>query len=599
MAARVFETLSHKADERHDADAAINAAERLVALDPTREDWQRTALLLTARYRGRDAALSRAKKCADLLKRELGVTPETETRSLVDAIRRGEIEAVVCAETRQPESVVDAARSVFVTSTEPSNKLTAPVASPGQESRSLLFAKRPFWHRTPIRTLLVAATLVIIPATLALFYFKTDLPFQSVVSEQEHSLPSLAAPTIASLETATTPVTVLPLTANDGNPGDHAIAQMLTHDLIGYLARYPQLRVISAQTSDLYHDHAADLSAIGADGVPYAISGRVIPDDNGLRVAFDLVETQSHLNLWSDEVQHERGEPALLSDEVARGISRALQNQITYARAKRSSEAGAIAVSDLIERGRAAQQLGPWRENLSEALRLFEQVLLRDPDNVPAKIGVARVNATAALNLVDLDPAPDLGRAERLLDEVLAKNPNQAAAQYNRGLVLKALHQYKPAIQSFQRALALNPSFVFGNAQIGHIIDRLGHPKAALERIEYFMRLAPKDPAMGYGYLFAGEAELDLGHAQAALEWTLRANGYFPGSPSVHARLAVVYAIIGDATNSASHVAAFQRLSPRTAQRIIHRPAIDAVGDDPGPSLISKGLRQALQMPHS
>ena len=317
-----------------------------------------------------------------------------------------------------------------------------------------------------IPTLLVAAILAVTSATLAVFYLATGFPFQSAVSEQE---PSLTTPAIASFEAATTPVAVLPLTVNDGNPGDQAIARMLTHDLIGYLARYPQVHVVPARKSDLYRDHPADLSAIGADGVAYAISGRVLADENGLRVAFDLVETQSRLNLWSDEVQRERGEPALLADEVARGISRALQNQITYARAKHSSDAGAIAVSDLVERGRAAEQLGPWRENLSEALRLFEQALSRDPNSVSAKIGAARVHAVAAGNLVDLDPAVDLGRAERLLDEVLAKDPNRPGAVYNRGLLLKALHQYDRAIQSFQRALELNPSFVFGNAHIGHL----------------------------------------------------------------------------------------------------------------------------------
>ena len=245
------------------------------------------------------------------------------------------------------------------------------------------FARRPFWHRAVIPTLLVAAILAVTSATLALFYLATGFPFQSAVSEQE---PSLATPAIASSEAATTPVAVLPFTVNDGNPGDQAIARMLTHDLIGYLARYPQVHVVPAQTSDLYRDRPADLSAIGADGVAYAISGRVLAGENGLRVAFDLVETQSRLNLWSDEVLRERGEPALLADEVARGISRALQNQITYARAKHSSDAGAIAVSDLVERGRAAEQLGPWRENLSEALRLFEQALSRDPHSISAKI---------------------------------------------------------------------------------------------------------------------------------------------------------------------------------------------------------------------
>ena len=64
-------------------------AERLVALEPTREDWQRTALLLWARYRGRAAALARAKIITEVVKRELAVAPEQETRSLIEAIKNG------------------------------------------------------------------------------------------------------------------------------------------------------------------------------------------------------------------------------------------------------------------------------------------------------------------------------------------------------------------------------------------------------------------------------------------------------------------------------------------------------------------------------
>jgi DNA-binding SARP family transcriptional activator len=127
IAARVFETLSRKADERHDAGAAIAAAERLIALDPTREDWQRTVLLLTARYRGRAAALSRATQCADLLKRELGVTPETETRALVEIIKRGEIETVLCTGSRQLEAAVNASHGAVPSAAAPSARTSRPI----------------------------------------------------------------------------------------------------------------------------------------------------------------------------------------------------------------------------------------------------------------------------------------------------------------------------------------------------------------------------------------------------------------------------------------------------------------------------------------
>jgi DNA-binding SARP family transcriptional activator len=61
-AAAVFEALCRNADANGDGERAIAAAEWLVALEPTREDRQRTALMLFARHEGREAALSRAKR---------------------------------------------------------------------------------------------------------------------------------------------------------------------------------------------------------------------------------------------------------------------------------------------------------------------------------------------------------------------------------------------------------------------------------------------------------------------------------------------------------------------------------------------------------
>src|SRR5262249_40238692 len=92
MAAEVFEALCRRADANGDGERATAAAERLVALDPTREDRQRTALKLFARHKGRQAALSRAKLLTDMLRSELGVAPEGTTRALIDSIKRGDFE---------------------------------------------------------------------------------------------------------------------------------------------------------------------------------------------------------------------------------------------------------------------------------------------------------------------------------------------------------------------------------------------------------------------------------------------------------------------------------------------------------------------------
>src|SRR5262249_59422819 len=104
----VFEALCESADAAGDAERAMATAERLVALDPTRENRQRVALRICARYRGREAALDQARLLTNLLRSELAVSPEPATRALVDAIRRGEVDPAPVRQTLPAPAADDA-----------------------------------------------------------------------------------------------------------------------------------------------------------------------------------------------------------------------------------------------------------------------------------------------------------------------------------------------------------------------------------------------------------------------------------------------------------------------------------------------------------
>jgi TolB-like protein/DNA-binding SARP family transcriptional activator len=91
VAARVLERYVHKTDALGDGATAIDAAQRLVALDPLREDRQRLLLGLYARYQGRDAAMAHARALTALLRRELDVEPSPATVALAAEINRDAI----------------------------------------------------------------------------------------------------------------------------------------------------------------------------------------------------------------------------------------------------------------------------------------------------------------------------------------------------------------------------------------------------------------------------------------------------------------------------------------------------------------------------
>src|SRR5262249_47081157 len=238
---------------------------------------------------------------------------------------------------------------------------------------------------------------------------------------------------------------------NLGQSDDPAFARVLTHNLIGYLSRFGKLRVISEQTSDFYRNRQMDVAHLMTDfGVQYAIAGHVQGNDSALRVDFQLGDTATRTNIWSDHLQRERSDPTLVADEAARGIARVLAIEIgrvgaLRVRAKPSSQ---LTDSELVARGYLALQRGATRENLSDALTSFDEALRRDPHYQPALLAVAQVHIIAAMNFIGLDPSPDLGQAERLLNEVLGKSPNSLSALYSLALLQKYRRQYEASMRS-------------------------------------------------------------------------------------------------------------------------------------------------------
>jgi len=587
VAADVFEALCRNADANGDGNRAIAAAERLIALEPTREDRQRTALMLFARYKGREAALSRARQFTDLLRSELGVSPEAATRALIDAIKRGDFEPAHAPNRAQPaaQSVVKpvslpdrVARSLPCEKAASVPAPAVPTAAPAP--RNTAAATLRFWRRQPL-----AAACVII----------AFLAIGTIVTLGVASAPKLWSPQ-TDLQRSQALV-VLPFAVdNSGQPDDPAFARD-THNLIGYLSRFGKLRVISDQTSDFYRDRQMDLAHLMTDlGVQYAIVGRVQGTDSALRINFQLVDTATRTNLWSDHLQRERGDSTLVADEAARGIARVLALEIGRLGALRidAKPTSELTLSELVARGYLALPPGTRRENLTEAMTSFDEALRRDPHYQPALLGVARVHIIAAMNFIDLNFSPDLGKAEQLVNEALAKSPNSIPALYSLALLQKYRRQYHASMRSLQRCLELNPSFLPAQGQIGNLLTRIGQTQEGLEQILQTIRVAtPNDPTTGYWYLFAAEAELELGHDRAALDWALRANTFMPGSALVQAWLASIYTTIGDKSNAAKSVAALTKMAPDRTRLFMNRPIGNNITGRRGPRILD-GLRLAL-----
>lgn len=392
-------------------------------------------------------------------------------------------------------------------------------------------------------------------------------------------------------------VVVLPFAFdNPERSEDAAFARALTHGMIGYLSRFAGLRVISEPTSEFYRDRPFDPSLIAELGVRYAVVGHVSGQDNGRRIDVELMDTASRTNVWSDNLQRGPDDTAPSADDAARGMARMVAIEINNLASLRTRDTprAQLTTRELVARGYWVLQRGNTRENLTAALSWFNEALQREPHNQAALLAVARVQVSGTMNFIDLDPPPDFAATERVLNEALRKYPNSISALYSLALLQKHRRDYEASLRLLQRCLEINPSFLSAQGQMGDVLTRLGQPEKGLEQILQTIHAAtPNDPALGYWYLFAAEAELELGHDQEALTWALRADTFMPGSPLVEVWLASIYATVGDKPNAAKYVAALTKAAPARMRAFLERQP-----GDPDPNWhglkIFKGLRLAL-----
>jgi DNA-binding SARP family transcriptional activator/TolB-like protein len=86
LACDVLQRLTAAYDAAGASEAAIRCGRRLVALEPLSEVGQRALMRSYARAGRRGEALRQYRSCAEILKRELGVTPDAETHALAEEI---------------------------------------------------------------------------------------------------------------------------------------------------------------------------------------------------------------------------------------------------------------------------------------------------------------------------------------------------------------------------------------------------------------------------------------------------------------------------------------------------------------------------------
>ncbi|MGH6767501.1 MAG: tetratricopeptide repeat protein [Xanthobacteraceae bacterium] len=601
IADRTFSELAAQSATAGDGERAILALERLIALDPGEEDRHLRLISLEARYRGRDAALARAKSLAAMLRRELDAEPEAATRKLVDDIRRAaaeqtkpEVAAIASPAApaiEQPHSIAQA------DSPAPTPPLPAPVP------------------RRSIRSGALAAGLVLLLAGGLFAMWQTGLPLsQRAGGDAPTVAGDRAAPTSENWQSPSLPsrgdyadpggrspvaIAVLPFTSfgPTASTTQH-VADAITDDLINVLSRVPGLRVISRQTMRRYDGRSLDIGAIGSElGVRYVLEGTLRMHERKLRLNAELTDSATRTSVWSDRIDHDGDDWQHVLDEMVNRLGRQLQ--VTVARAEAGRLASDTNTAALVVKGWAAHHSAGTLGVAShkQAMQHFSKALERDRENVAAKAGLAAVLVSMAVQGTAQDREATLMKAEGLLREAREADPRSVAAHYYMGVVHRARGRKKEAIEAFERAIAINPSHASSYANMGFVLALMGRAADGLEHIRYAMRLSPKDPILSHWHYYAGRAELELERYDIAIEHFRQSQSLQPTYQSSYAGLAAAQALSGNLDAARATLAGLQKFAPQLSRdRLLAR-----FGADRGErrSRMVEGMRLALGEPPS
>ncbi|MHA1524788.1 MAG: BTAD domain-containing putative transcriptional regulator [Alphaproteobacteria bacterium] len=104
LAFPVFERLARHHLKEQGQSAAIEVAQRLIALDPLRETSHRLLMRILAQSGQRAAAIKQFNNCAQILMRELNVAPDPETKRVLEEIKTPGAPTVTLDEAPAPDS---------------------------------------------------------------------------------------------------------------------------------------------------------------------------------------------------------------------------------------------------------------------------------------------------------------------------------------------------------------------------------------------------------------------------------------------------------------------------------------------------------------
>ena len=385
---------------------------------------------------------------------------------------------------------------------------------------------------------------------------------------------------------------VLPFANLSGDPNQDYFADGITENLTTDLSRIRKSFVIAPRTALTYRGKSVDAKEVGKElGVRYVVEGSVQRDQNRVRVNAQLIDAASGAHLWAERFEEDIADLFKLQDQVVARLGNTLGFELVRAEASKSARSTNPDAIDLTMRGWAVLWQGIQQRSMTEkqaiyyaARPLFEQALAIDPNYADALAGDAMTYMVDYLYGWSPAGTDYDGKVIGQADRAIALAPDDVRGYYPKSVYLRMSNRAKEAVQVAGDGLAVNPNSnqLYGARSAAEVA--LGRFEQAKSDAQELIRLSPRDPQVGLRYVTLGDAEVGLGHLDAAIEDYEKAIDV--GYHNRVVNLAGAYALQGKMDEAKSVLAEALRANPKlTVKMLTDRFAI--------PPALAEGLRKA------
>ncbi|HSM62042.1 MAG TPA: tetratricopeptide repeat protein [Longimicrobiales bacterium] len=305
-------------------------------------------------------------------------------------------------------------------------------------------------------------------------------------------------------------VAVLPFENVTGDPDQDYFSQGVSDEIRSALASIPGLEVASRTSSFRLAVSGAGAKEIAERlGVSSVLEGSVQRAEDRVRVTVSLVDARSDKQLWSESYDQRLSVDNIFAveAEIAGAVTRALRGTLGGDATLRGRAPTSLAAHDLYLLG-----LYHWNrrtgDELLQAAEFFREAVRQDPEYALAHAGLA--NTYLLLPLYAGTPADTaMPRARAAASRALALDSTLAEAHAALAFVRTTYDwDFQQAVEGFEKALSLDPSYATGREWYGVLLDALGRFDEALEELERARSLDPMsaiiNAVLGNHLIFVG-----------------------------------------------------------------------------------------------